>query len=177
MISLIGEGLILGSLLFSVLGAVLGFVSAKRASAIGAHQTRWMAYIFGGLMVASMVLMEYALLTNDFSVSYVAEVGSLETPRLISFVSLWSSLDGSILFWGAVLGCYTLVFARKSRNMPQDQSTWALAVLMAVGVFFAFLIERRQPLRGDRRRALGLLQRPLGVAHSGDARRGDGDLW
>ena len=140
MISTIGHILILGSLLVAVLGAFLGFVSAKKGSERGALQTRRMAYLFSAMMIGAMFLMEYALLTNDFSVSYVAEVGSLETPRLISFVSLWSSLDGSILFWGAVLGAYTMVFARQSRNKPLDQGTWSLAVLMSIGLFFAFLI-------------------------------------
>ena len=51
--------------------------------------------------------MEVALLRHDFSVSYVAQVGSRATPPVITIVSLWSSLEGSILFWGLVLGLYT----------------------------------------------------------------------
>ena len=50
--------------------------------------------------------MVYALLTHDFSVSYVAQVGSRTRPDWVTIVSLWSSLEGSILFWGLVLGVY-----------------------------------------------------------------------
>ena len=55
-------------------------------------------------MAAANALMVYALLAHDFSVSYVAHVGSRVVPTWVSVVSLWSSLEGSILFWGLVLG-------------------------------------------------------------------------
>src|SRR5687768_6391941 len=62
-------------------------------------------------MLAANLTMEYALLTHDFSVKYVAQVGSRETPTLFTIVSLWSALEGSILFWGLILGCYLAAFA------------------------------------------------------------------
>ena len=52
-------------------------------------------------MIAANLLMVYALLTHDFSVSYVAQVGSRSVPTWVTVVSLWSSLEGSILFWGS----------------------------------------------------------------------------
>ena len=77
-----------------------------RPSASGAAWTRRLAYAFAGLMAAANALMVYALLTHDFTVSYVAQVGRGRCPTWVSFVSLWSSLEGSILFWGLVLGAY-----------------------------------------------------------------------
>ena len=67
-------------------------------------------------MSAAMLVMEVALLTHDFSVDYVAQVGSIETPTYYTAISLWSSLDGSILFWGWILAGYAALFAFTRRR-------------------------------------------------------------
>jgi len=99
-----------------------------------------MAYGFGGAMVLATLLMEFALLTHDFSVSYVAKVGSTSTPAWVTIVSLWSSLEGSILLWGLVLGVSTAVFAWQLRDRDPEHAAWALATLLGVGTFFSFLV-------------------------------------
>ena len=56
------------------------------------------------LVTIAAVSMVVALVTHDFSVSYVAAVGSRSTPLLFTVISLWGALEGSILFWAWVLG-------------------------------------------------------------------------
>src|SRR6202030_1997944 len=87
-------------------GALIGFATGRRPSEAGWTWTRRFTYAFAALMVLANLTMEYALLTHDFSVSYVAHVGSRAVPTWVSMVSLWSSLEGSILFWGLILGVY-----------------------------------------------------------------------
>src|SRR5262252_7496248 len=91
-------------------------------------------------MVAANLLMVFALLTHDFSVKYVAHVGSRSTPTVFTVVSLWSALEGSILFWGAILGAYVLAFSVAFRKEQSRYVSLALGMMLAVGVFFAFLI-------------------------------------
>jgi cytochrome c-type biogenesis protein CcmF len=81
-----------------------------------------------------------ALLTRDFSVSYVAQVGSRAVPDWVAFVSLWSSLEGSILFWGLVIGVYVGVATWANRDKHPEYMPWAVAVWLACGAFFAFLL-------------------------------------
>ena len=45
-------------------------------------------------------------------------MGSRATPLVYTIVSLWSALEGSILFWGAILAVYVFAFARAHRNDP-----------------------------------------------------------
>jgi len=90
--------------------------------------------------VAANLLMVYALLTHDFSVSYVAQVGSRALPTWVSVVSLWSSLEGSILFWGAILGFYIAGATWANRNQHPEYMPWALGVWLACGAFFSFLL-------------------------------------
>ena len=102
MISWLGQGLVLISLLICAFGAPVGFVAGARRSASGLRLTRRLAFGFALSMLLANLAMEWALITHHFSVYYVSEVGSKATPLHITIVSLWSSLEGSILFWGLV---------------------------------------------------------------------------
>src|SRR5258708_38691286 len=100
----LGRFLILASVFVSAAGSMIAFAAGRKRSLDGLQMARRFAYAFAGLMVLATLVMEYALLTHDFSVGYVAHVGSREVPTWVTIVSLWSSLEGSILFWGLVLG-------------------------------------------------------------------------
>ena len=102
----LGRFLILASVLVSVGGALVSFAAGAKCSAEGLKWARRFAYAFAALMLLATAVMEYALITHDFSVEYVAHVGSLQVPMWVTIVSLWSSLEGSILFWGCILGFY-----------------------------------------------------------------------
>src|SRR2546425_8201361 len=91
-------------------------------------------------MALANLTMEYALLTHDFSVSYVAHVGSRAVPTWVSIVSLWSSLEGSILFWGLVMGVYVAAATYATRDRHPEYAPFAIGVWLACGAFFSFLI-------------------------------------
>ncbi len=139
-LSFLGQGLVLLGLLCCTVGAPLGFVAGRRRSLEGLNWTRYLALGFAGSMVLANLVMEWALIAHDFSVSYVAQVGSRATPLHITIVSLWSSLEGSILFWGLILGLYTAGVAVLQRRGHEDYLAYTLATLMAIGIFFTFLI-------------------------------------
>ncbi len=140
MISILGRAAILVALAACATGAVVGFVGGARRSAEAWRWSRWMAYLFFAACTAATGLMEYALITHDFSVSYVASVGSTTTPLWVTIVSLWSSLEGSILLWAFVLSAYTALFAYQTRDRFPEHTPWALGVTLTVGVFFTFLV-------------------------------------
>ena len=140
MISLIGRALVLLALGACAVGAAAGFAGGWQKRPDALKLARWMAYGFGGSMLAAVLLMEYALLTHDFSVSYVAKVGSTATPTWVTIVSLWSSLEGSILLWGLVLGASSAAFAWQMKGRDPEHAAWALGTLLAIGTFFSFLV-------------------------------------
>ncbi len=140
MLGNLGMGFVLLALVCAGAGAIVGFAAGKTGSEDGVRWARWLGLGFCASMIAATVTMETALLTHDFSVRYVAQVGSRETPTYITIVSLWSSLEGSILFWGFVLAAYIasaigLTFDRKSPALAT-----AIAVWLTVGAFFCFLM-------------------------------------
>src|SRR5439155_15355791 len=106
MTATLGRFLVLASVFVCAAGSIVAFAAGRKRALDGLQMARRFAYAFAALMVLARVVMEYALLTHDFSVGYVAHVGSREVPTWVTIVSLWSSLEGSILFWGLVLGAY-----------------------------------------------------------------------
>jgi cytochrome c-type biogenesis protein CcmF len=139
-ISIIGRGLILAGLLAASFGVVVGLVAGARRSERGLRWTRLAGFVFAATMILANLVMELALFTHDFSVSYVSKVGSRSSPAWVTAVSLWSSLEGSILFWGAILGVYVALFTWSYRGKHQDYVASALAVMLMVGGFFALLL-------------------------------------
>lgn len=140
MVPILGRTLILLALLIASAGALVGFVTGARPSGVGWTWTRRLAYAFAALMALANLTMEYALLTHDFSVSYVAHVGSRSVPTWVSIVSLWSSLEGSILFWGLVMGAYIAVATWQNRDKHPEYMPYAVGVWLACGAFFSFLL-------------------------------------
>jgi cytochrome c-type biogenesis protein CcmF len=136
----LGRALILLALLVSAAGAVVAFSVGRRPTDKGARWAERFAYAFAFLMAAANLVMVYALLTHDFSVSYVAQVGSRTLPTWVTIVSLWSSLEGSILFWGLVLGGYVAAATWATRERHPEYAPFAIGTWLACGTFFAFLI-------------------------------------
>src|SRR5687767_4177086 len=148
MIPVLGRILILGSLLAAAAGSILGFAAGRTRSLDGLRWARRFAYLYSALIIGAALVMEYALLTHDFSVGYVAQVGSRAIPTWVAAVSLWSSLEGSILFWGLVLGGYLAAAAYAHRHADPAQRSYATGVWLATGAFFALLLAGpAQPFR------------------------------
>ena len=132
--------LILIALVASAFGTVVGLVSGVRQNQKGTLWTQRAVYVFAWTMFLANFLMIYALLERDFSVSYVAQVGSHAAPTWVTVVSLWSSLEGSILFWGAIIGLYALVFTLRMRGRYAEYMPYALGVILFVCAFFSLLL-------------------------------------
>src|SRR5947209_12688052 len=140
MTAALGRLLILGSLLVSTTGAMLGYAAGKKRSPEGLKWTQRFAYLFASMMVLATGVMEWALLTHNFSVSYVTQVCSRSVPVWVTIVSLWSSLEGSILFWGFILGIYIAATTWVNRNEHQEYMPFAIGTWLGCGAFFSFLL-------------------------------------
>jgi cytochrome c-type biogenesis protein CcmF len=94
---------------------------------------------FGVLAAAVLAVgaMEWALLTHDFSIRYVAENNARATPLLFTVTGLWAALEGSILLWVLILSGYLTYMALRFRSRAEDPMVaWALLVALSVTLFF-----------------------------------------
>ena len=137
---IIGQAALLLTLPFLLLGIVAVPVGIRR------RRRDWIGVAYGAvyanfaLMTAAVLAMLTALVTHDFSVSYVAQVGSRDTPLFFTIISLWSALEGSILFWGWVLALYAMLAVYLNRERMGDLVPYAAVALLAVALFFAILL-------------------------------------
>ncbi len=137
---LVGHSALLVSLPFLLLGIVLMPVAITRG------RSEWIAVAFGSvyanflLVSAAALAMIVALVTHDFSVSYVAQVGSRATPLFYTVISLWGALEGSILFWAWVLALYSTLVVALNRRRAGTLVPYAAMVLLVISLFFAILL-------------------------------------
>ena len=104
-------------------------------------ETGW-SYALLGLLgaVIAVIAMQRALITRDFTVSFVHDHGSSRTPRVFTVATMWSALEGSILLWVLILSGYTIHVARKFRRRLSDPLVGgALLTMFVVGAFFFLL--------------------------------------
>ena len=121
----------LGLALYAV---VVGILGARRRDARLQTSARFAAVAVFLALTTAIATMEVALLTDDFSVQYVAEHSRIASPLWVKIVTLWAALEGSILFWAWLLTAYTAVVAVTARN--NVLRPWALVVLQTVQAFF-----------------------------------------
>ena len=129
----------------ALVGAVGGLTSLILA--LASHRSDrhgralfWIAVMVSGCVVA-VVAMEIALLTNNFSLAYVASNSTESTPVLYKFATLWGALEGSLLLWGFVLCIYVGAVSLNFRRHISDRLVaWALLTMLVVCVFFFGLL-------------------------------------
>ncbi len=140
MIRLLGFSASVLSLGLALYGAAAAFWGVRTRNRSLVTSARAAAYAIFGLMLAANLGMVYALLTHDFSISYVAQVGSRSTPTWVTIVSLWSSLEGSILFWALILAGFSAAAVFLHRERDNDLFAVANGTMLLVGAFFYLLL-------------------------------------
>jgi cytochrome c-type biogenesis protein CcmF len=101
---------------------------------------RRIAYAVLGTMVVVDGAMLAALLSNDFTLRYVADNSSRETPVFFKVLSLWAADDGSLLFWNLILAGYVAAVAIRFRRYRPPTFPYALSVLFGVQAFYLLLV-------------------------------------
>ncbi|HJV04425.1 MAG TPA: cytochrome c-type biogenesis CcmF C-terminal domain-containing protein [Actinomycetota bacterium] len=158
----------------SVYGAVAAVLGARRRRAILVESARTASYSLLAMVAAANAAMLVALLSDDFSVRYVAENSSRATPTFFKVLVLWSADRGSLLLWNLVLAGYVAAVAFRFRGGRRPaELPWALAVLHGVAAFYlALVVGPASPFEvlaaapPDGRGPLPLLQNhPLMAAH------------
>src|SRR5437868_5967026 len=136
-----------------LLGAAVGVATLglglRRRDARMLEAGRKYTWVIVAGAVLGVVAMETALLRHDFSLKYVAENGSRQTPLLFTITGMWSALEGSILLWSIVLAGYLVVMVHHFRKRATDPLVaWAtLAVFVVAGFFFALMVGPANPFR------------------------------
>ena len=130
------------SILAALVGAlgttVRGFQAMRNPSRANSRYLGLPVIVFLSGAIGAMFFLELGLLTDDFSIKYIANNSSTATPTLFKFASAWASLEGSIVLWGLVLAGFTYaVYSKFFRSESGDRlAAGALAIMGLVSVYF-----------------------------------------
>ena len=136
MIPTIGHAAVLIGLALTTFGVVACILAGRsgdgRALASGRRA------IIGSFVAAvvACAMMVISLLAHDFSVVYVVENNATTTPALISAISLWAALEGSILFWTLLATGWASLVMWRHRDRHRQLMPWVGATLASVNLFF-----------------------------------------
>ncbi len=77
-----------------------------------------------------------ALLTRDFSLTYVASQISANMPNIYVFTAFWSGQAGSMLFWALILAGYSALAVWSNRASNRELMPFVTGTLALVLLFF-----------------------------------------
>jgi len=99
--------------------ALYGALAAAGWIAVGGDRraVRAALWAVAALTATATALLGWALVTNDFSLSYVAASSRRGASAPYRLAGLWGGMAGSLLLWTAVLGAVGLVAARRDREV------------------------------------------------------------
>ena len=146
MIPEIGQFALVLALCLALVQATLPLLGAWRgrpewmalARPTAAGQFVFVAIAFG--------ILEYAFLTDDFSVEFVAQHSNSALPGFYKFTAAWGGHEGSMLFWITVLAIWTMAVAAFSRSQPEEFVSRVLGVLGIVSAgILAFALLTSNP--------------------------------
>ncbi|HXV02696.1 MAG TPA: cytochrome c biogenesis protein CcsA, partial [Gaiellaceae bacterium] len=158
----------LGAALYAVAAGAYAAWTGRRRLQESAQNAIFAAFLAAA--VASVVLLT-ALLRKDFGFTYVWQHTSRELPTAYTFSSFWGGQEGSLLLWLLILTGFSSVAVLLGRRSARSLLPWAVPILGAVTVFFAFMLVAvstpfaTQAAPGDGQGLNPSLQNPYMLAH------------
>ncbi|QZE30487.1 heme lyase CcmF/NrfE family subunit [Pantoea ananatis] len=97
-------------------------------------------------VAGAFMLLVWAFIVNDFTLSYVVNNSNSLLPVYYRIAATWGAHEGSLLLWVLLLSCWTLAVAIFSRGMPQDALARVLSVMGMINLgFLLFIILTSNP--------------------------------
>ncbi|UCH09220.1 MAG: heme lyase CcmF/NrfE family subunit [Fidelibacterota bacterium] len=140
---------LLGSTTLQLSLAFCGLAFVLNAMYLANRDGRFFVGAQRGLIASSLLILiatfslVHQLMVSNFSVEYVARYSSAATPTMYKFAGLWAGMEGSLLFWLAILGIYVILvnYLNRARNrslMPIVNVVMAIVMLffLMVTIFF-----------------------------------------
>jgi cytochrome c-type biogenesis protein CcmF len=136
----LGAGALLAALVMGAFSMVLSFWAGWRQSGVMVQVGRRAFFAAAGMMVAAGAVLEWALLSHDFSLVYVTEHTDLSTPIALVAAGFYGGQEGSLLYWAIVLGVLGSVSLVASASLGLRLAAYAAGVMAAIVTFFLVVL-------------------------------------
>ena len=119
--------------LYSIAANIYG---ARRNAADLIVSARHAIWAMTAMIAIAALSLWVGLLTNDFSLEYVASYSSTTLPTIYKITALWGGQQGSLLLWALLLSTFASMVAFQNRRRNPEITPYALAVMAIIAVFF-----------------------------------------
>ncbi len=131
---------VLIALVVATYAGVASLVGARRGNARLLESGRAAVYALAVVLGLASVAMVQAFVSGDFSIKYVQHYSDAQAPLAYKISAYWGGLDGSMLFWVALLAGFAAIVVYSNRHRQREILPYAIAVLAVVADFFLYLI-------------------------------------
>jgi len=136
----LGGGALLAGLVLGGFSTLLSFWAGAREDAVFIQVARRAFYAAAAMTLLASALLEFALLTHDFSLAYVAEHTDLSTPIALVAAGFYGGQEGSLLYWTLILGLLGSASLVASSSLGGRVAAYAAGILAAILTFFLFVL-------------------------------------
>src|SRR5438094_91473 len=136
----LGAGALLAALVLAGFSALLSFWAGWRESDLFVQVGRRAFYAATAMTLLAATALETALLTQDFSLAYVAEHTDIATPVALVAAGFYSGQEGSLLYWTLILGLLGSASLVASGALGGRVAAYAAGILAAIITFFLFVL-------------------------------------
>jgi cytochrome c-type biogenesis protein CcmF len=145
-IAAFGSIVLLFAFLVAAYGAASGILGNTQHRRRLVTSSVYALYGFCGLMTLASALMIYAFVTHDYTIKYVTHYSDVSMPLWYKITAYWGGLDGSLMFWVAVLAGFAAVAVRANHARHRDMIGYVVAVVLLAELFFlGILIYNKNP--------------------------------
>lgn len=121
---------------YALIASLIGVSQRRQAFVRSAEHA---VYAAAGAITLALFSLLYLLLTDDFSVSHVANSSSRELPVFFKIAAIWGAHDGSMLLWVFFTSLFCALVVWQNRFRHRDMMPYVIAVLMIDLGFFLCL--------------------------------------
>src|SRR6202171_879987 len=136
----LGAGTLLSALVMGGFSTVLSFWAGWQQNPVMVQVGRRAFYAAAAMIVAAGGVLEWALLSHDFSLAYVTEHTDLSTPIALAAAGFYGGQEGSLLYWALVLGVLGSVSLVASASLGLKLAGYAAGLMAAILSFFLVVL-------------------------------------
>jgi cytochrome c-type biogenesis protein CcmF len=136
----LGAGALLAALVMGGFSAVLSFWAGFQENAVMVQVGRRAFYAAAAMVAVAGAVLEWALLSHDFSLAYVTEHTDLSTPTALVAAGFYGGQEGSLLYWALVLGLLGSVSLVASASLGLKVAGYAAGLMAVILSFFLVVL-------------------------------------
>jgi cytochrome c-type biogenesis protein CcmF len=119
---------------------VLSFWAGVKENAVMVQVGRRAFFAAAAMIVLAGAVLEWALLSHDFSLAYVTEHTDMATPTALVAAGFYGGQEGSLLYWALVLGLLGSASLVASASLGLRLAAYAAGVMAAILSFLLIVL-------------------------------------